>query len=110
VIEKLKWHPHEWFALVYATWRLISNSGVFTPFDVGTVKHSSGRASMILQQSWLNSYCAEKKAEEVYRYQRSEGRVASCAGDASAGEARGEQEARKKRQAQTEPEQAAGGC
>jgi hypothetical protein len=60
---------------------------------------------------WLNSYCAEKeKAEEVYRYQRGEGRVASCAGDASAGEARGEQEARKKRQAQTEPEQAAGGC
>jgi hypothetical protein len=54
--------------------------------------------------------CAEKeKAKEVQRDQRGEGGVAGRVRDATAGEARGKQEARKKRQAQTQPGEAAGG-
>ena len=60
--------------------------------------------------SWLNSYRAKKeKAQEVQRNQRGEGGIAGRAGDTQAGEARGEQEARQKRQAQAQPGQAAGG-
>ena len=54
--------------------------------------------------------CAEKEAKEVQRYERGEGGVAGRAGDAQAGEAPGEQETRKERQAQTEPGKTAGGC
>ena len=55
--------------------------------------------------------CAEKEeAKDVQRDQRGEGGVAGCARDATAGEARGEQEARQERQAQTQPGEAAGGC
>jgi len=44
--------------------------------------------------------CAEKEeAKEVQRYQRGEGGVTGSVGDASAGEARGEQEAYQKGQA-----------
>jgi hypothetical protein len=60
---------------------------------------------------WLNSYRGKKEeAQEVQRYERGEGGGAGRAGYAQAGEARGEQEARKKRQAQTQPGQAAGRC
>jgi len=55
--------------------------------------------------------CAEKeKTQEVQRDQRGEGGVAGGARDTEAGEARGEQEARKKRQTQTQPGETTGGC
>ena len=55
--------------------------------------------------SWLNSIRAEeeKEAKEVSRDQRGEGRVAGGAGDASAGQTCGEQEALQEKQAQSQP-------
>jgi hypothetical protein len=51
--------------------------------------------------SWafmIKYLCAEKeKTQDVQRDQRGEGRVAGCAWNTSASEARGKQEARKKR-------------
>lgn len=59
---------------------------------------------------WLNSYRAEKKeAQEVQRDERSESGVAGCVGDTQACAARGEQETRQKRQAQTQPGETTGG-
>ena len=60
---------------------------------------------------WFNSYRAKKEeAQKVQRHQRGKGGVAGSAGDAQAGEARRKQEASQKRQAQTQPRKAAGGC
>ena len=57
----------------------------------------------------IQYYGAKKEeAQEVQRDQRGESGIAGRAGDSAAGEARGEQEARKKRQAQTQPGEAAG--
>jgi hypothetical protein len=61
------------------------------------------------QPSWFNSYRGKKeKAKKVYCYQRGKSGVAGGVGDASAGEARGKQEAPQERQAQTQPGEAAG--
>ena len=61
------------------------------------------------QPSWFNSYRGKKeKAKEVFRHQRGESGVTGGVGDASGGEARGKQEARQERQAQTQPGEAAG--
>ena len=54
--------------------------------------------------------CAEEKNKDVQGDQRGEGGFAGCAGDASAGEASGEQEAPAQGEAQAQPGQAAGGC
>jgi hypothetical protein len=57
----------------------------------------------------LNSSRAKKEeAQEIHRYQRGEGGVAGRAGDASASEARGEQETRQKGQAQAQSGKVAG--
>jgi hypothetical protein len=62
----------------------------------------------LFQMKWssfvVKYYRAEKEeAQKVHRDERGKGCVAGRAGDAAAGEARGEQEARQKRQAQTQP-------
>jgi hypothetical protein len=58
---------------------------------------------------WLNSYHAEKEeTQEVQRDERGKSSVEGRIGDASAGKARGEQEALQERQAQTQSGQTAG--
>jgi len=83
--------------------------------DDGVAILNDGLTGKILcvsgRPSWFNSDDAKKEeAQKVQRHERGKGGVTGRAGDAAAGEARGEQEARQKRQAQTQPGEAAGGC
>ena len=96
----------KWAALV--DWFQVQHK---IPGAYGQVCKSPAFAGCYFVDFVFKWFGAEKEeAEEVPCYQRGKGGVARGAGDASAGEARREQEARPERQAQTQPGKAAGRC